>query len=405
MRSWITGSYTGGAVPVRTQVGIIGGGPAGLLLSQILHRNGVESVVLERRSRDYVLGRIRAGVLEWGSVEVLRDAGVGERLDREGRVHDGSRIAWAGRRHLFIDTRKYAGRHMVAYGQTQITEDLYAARDAMEGVVIDEAEEVALHGVDTDAPWLTWRKDGREHRVDCDYIAGCDGFHGVSRQAIPPAVLRTFEKVYPFGWLGILSRTPPLDDIIYTAHDRGFALASQRSPTLSRYYVQCSLDDSLESWPDERFWEEIKARFPGEIAERIVTGPSIEKSIAPLRSFVAEPMRHGRLFLAGDAAHIVPPTGAKGLNLAISDVHYLSRALVEFYGTGSIRHLDEYSDTALRRVWGAARFSWWLTMLLHRFPDRMAFDRRMQEAELDYIASSENARRVLCEQYAGLPLE
>ena len=390
---------------MRTQVGIIGGGPAGLLLSQILHRNGVESVVLERRSREYVLGRIRAGVLEWGSVEVLRNAGVGERLDREGRIHDGSRIAWAGRRQLFIDTRKYAGRPMVAYGQTQITEDLYAARDAMGGGVIDEAEEVTPHGVDTGAPWLTWRKDDREHRVDCDFIAGCDGFHGVSRQAIPPAVLRTHEKVYPFGWLGILSRTPPLDDIVYAAHDRGFALASQRSPALSRYYVQCSLDDRLESWPDERFWEELKARFPGEIAERIVTGPSIEKSIAPLRSFVAEPMRHGRLFLAGDAAHIVPPTGAKGLNLAISDVHYLSRALIEFYATGSARCLDEYSDTALGRVWGAARFSWWLTMLLHRFPGQTAFDRRMQEAELDYIASSEHARRVMCEQYAGLPFE
>ena len=256
-------------------------------------------------------------MLEWGSVEVLRNAGVGERLDREGRVHDGSRIAWAGRRQLFIDTRRYAGRHLMAYGQTQITEDLYAARDAMGGIVIDEAEEVTPHGVDTGAPWLTWRKDDREHRVDCDFIAGCDGFHGVSRQAIPPTVLRTREKVYPFGWLGILSRTLPLDDIVYAAHDRGFALASQRSPALSRYYVQCSLDDRLESWPDERFWEELKARFPGEIAERIVTGPSIEKSIAPLRSFVAEPMRHGRLFLAGDAAHIVPPTGAKGLNLAI----------------------------------------------------------------------------------------
>ena len=390
---------------MRTQVGIIGGGPAGLLLSQILHRNGVESVVLERRSRDYVLGRIRAGVLEWGSVEVLRNAGVGGRLDREGRVHDGARIAWAGRRQLLIDTRGFAGRPMVAYGQTRITEDLYAARDAMGGIVIDEAEEVTPHGVDTDAPWLTWRKDGREHRVDCDYIAGCDGFHGVSRRTIPPAVLRTHEKVYPFGWLGILSRTPPLDDIVYATHDRGFALASQRSPALSRYYVQCSLDDSLEDWPDERFWEELKARFPPEIAERIVTGPSIEKSIAPLRSFVAEPMRHGRLFLAGDAAHIVPPTGAKGLNLAISDVHYLSRALIEFYGTGSTRYLDEYSGTALRRVWGAARFSWWLTMLLHRFPGQTAFDRRMQEAELDYVASSEHARRAMCEQYAGLPFE
>ena len=390
---------------MRTQVGIVGGGPAGLLLSQILHRNGVDSVVLERRSRDHVLGRIRAGVLEWGSVEVLRNAGVGERLDREGSVHDGSRIAWAGRRQFFIDTRKYAGRPLMAYGQTQITEDLYAARDAAGGVVVDEAEEVAPHGVDTDTPWLTYRKSDREHRVDCDFIAGCDGFHGVSRQAVPPGVLRTYEKVYPFGWLGVLSRTPPLDDITYAAHDRGFALASQRNPTLSRYYVQCNLDDSLESWPDERFWEELKARFPPEIADGIVTGPSIEKSIAPLRSFVAEPMRHGRLFLAGDAAHIVPPTGAKGLNLAISDVHYLSRAFVEFYRTGSTRRLDGYSSTALKRVWGAARFSWWLTTLLHRFPDQTAFDRRAHEAELDYIASSEPARRAVCEQYAGLPFE
>jgi len=389
---------------VRVQVGIIGGGPAGLLLSQILHRSGIDNVVLEARSRAYVLARIRAGVLEWGSVEVLRSAGIGERMDREGHVHDGTGIAWSGRGRFFIDTRKYAGRPMMAYGQTNITEDLYAARDAMGGVVIDEAEDVTPHEVAGKRPYLTYRKAGQAHRIDCDFIAGCDGFHGVSRGAVPPSVLRTVEKIYPFGWLGVLSETPPIEEIVYARHARGFALASQRNPMLSRYYIQCPLDTRIEDWPDDKFWAELKARFPPEIAERIVTGPSIEKSIAPLRSFVAEPMRYGRLFLAGDAAHIVPPTGAKGLNLAISDVFYLSRAFIEHY-KGNDRQLESYSDMALRRVWGAARFSWWLTMLLHRFPDQTEFDERARESELDYIARSEHAQRSLCEQYAGLPFE
>ena len=390
---------------MRVQVGIIGGGPAGLLLSQLLHLSGIDNVVLEARSRAYVLSRIRAGVLEWGSVETLRRAGVGERMDREGQVHDGTGIAWAGKRRFFIDTRKYAGRPMMAYGQTNISEDLYAARDAMGGMIIDEAEDVTPHDLASDAPYLSYRKDGETHRVDCDFIAGCDGFHGVSRASIPAAVLKTFEKVYPFGWLGVLSQTPPLDEILYARHARGFALASQRNPTLSRYYIQCALDTRIEDWPDERFWAELKSRFPAEVAERIVTGPSIEKSIAPLRSFVAEPMRYGRLFLAGDAAHIVPPTGAKGLNLAISDVFYLSRALIEYYKRNRAQYLDSYSDMALRRVWGAARFSWWLTLLLHPFPGETAFDQRAREAELDYIARSEHARRSMCEQYAGLPFE
>ena len=390
---------------MRVQVGIIGGGPAGLLLSQLLHLSGIDNVVLEARSRAYVLSRIRAGVLEWGSVETLRRAGVGERMDREGQVHDGTGIAWAGKRRFFIDTRKYAGRPMMAYGQTNISEDLYAARDAMGGMIIDEAEDVTPHDLASDAPYLSYRKDGETHRVDCDFIAGCDGFHGVSRASIPAAVLKTFEKVYPFGWLGVLSQTPPLDEILYARHARGFALASQRNPTLSRYYIQCALDTRVEDWSDERFWAELKSRFPAEVAERIVTGPSIEKSIAPLRSFVAEPMRYGRLFLAGDAAHIVPPTGAKGLNLAISDVFYLSRALIEYYKRNRAQYLDSYSDMALRRVWGAARFSWWLTLLLHPFPDETAFDQRAREAELDYIARSEHARHSMCEQYAGLPFE
>ena len=390
---------------MRTQIGIIGGGPAGLLLSQILHNNGIDSIILERRSRAYVIGRIRAGVLEWGSVDVLRSAGVGERMDRDGRVHDGSGIVWGNEGRFFIDTWKYAGKHMMVYGQTQITEDLYAARDAMGGVIIDEAADVTPHDITSDAPYITYQKDGQEHRLDCDYIAGCDGFHGVSRISMPSSALRPYEKVYPFGWLGILSETPPLDELIYANHERGFALASRRNPMLSRYYIQCDLDADLDDWPDERFWEELKARYPAEIADQIVTGPSIEKSIAPLRSFVAEPMRYGRLFLAGDAAHIVPPTGAKGLNLAISDVYYLSRAFTEFYKNRSTGYLDSYSDMALRRVWNAARFSWWLTMLLHRFPDQTEFDRRAQEVELDYIASSESAMRSMCEQYAGLPFE
>ena len=389
---------------MKTQVAIIGGGPAGLLLSQILHRHGVESVVLERHTREHVLGRIRAGVLEWGSVELLRAAGVGERMDRDGQLHDGSSIVWAGTHRLLIDTRKYAGKSMMVYGQTNITEDLYAARDAADGVVLDEAEDVALHDL-TGTPSVTYRKNGLEHRLECDFVAGCDGFHGVSRSCIPNTVLRTFEKIYPIGWLGVLSRTPPVAGLIYANHKRGFALASRRNPVLSRYYIQCDLDDEIDDWPDDRFWAELKTRFPESVAREIVTGPSIEKSIAPLRSFVAEPMRYGRLFLAGDAAHIVPPTGAKGLNLAISDVFYLSRALSQFYETGEMDYLDRYSDMALRRVWSAARFSWWLTAILHKFPDQSEFDRRAQEVELDYIASSTHAMTAVAEQYAGLPFE
>ncbi len=389
---------------MQTQVVIIGGGPAGLLLSQMLQLRGVDSIVLELRSRAYVLQRIRAGLLEWGSVEILRGAGVGERLDREGFFHDGSMIVWAGARQCLIDTRKYAGRQMVAYGQTNITEDLYAARDAMGGTIIDEARDVTPHAIDTDKPWVSFVKDGLEQRIDCDFIAGCDGSYGVSRKAIPTSVLRTYEKVYPFGWLGIMSETPPLSDVIYANHPRGFALASQRNPMLSRYYIQCEINADIADWPDDRFWPELKARFPRDIADAIATGPSIEKSIAPLRSFVAEPMSYGRLYLAGDAAHIVPPTGAKGLNLAISDVYYLSRALAAFYHDNDMAKLDGYSRTALKRVWGAVRISWRLTNLLHRFPNQDEFDLRMQENELERLADSEAAMRDLAEQYIGLPL-
>ena len=388
---------------MRTQVAIIGGGPAGLLLSQLLHKSGVNSVVLERRPRAYVLQRIRAGLLEWGSVEVLRTAGVGDRMDREGSLHDGTGVVWSGSRHCVIDTKKYTGKPMMAYGQTAITEDLYAARDAMGGVVIDEANNVAIHDIERDSPYVTFQLSGEEQRIDCDYVAGCDGFHGVSRTAIPGDILREFEKVYPFGWLGIMSETPPLDEIVYANHVRGFALASQRNPMLSRYYIQCELETDVDDWPDDRFWEELKARFPRSMADKIVTGPSIEKSIAPLRSFVAEPMSYGRLFLAGDSAHIVPPTGAKGLNLAISDVHYLSAALIAHYDAGKSELLDQYSETALKRVWGAARLSWYLTNLLHRFPNQGEFDLRMQENELEYLAGSESAMRNLSEQYIGLP--
>ncbi len=389
----------------RTQVAIIGGGPAGLLLSHILHRNGIDSIVLERQSRAYVMQRIRAGVLENGSVELLRDVGLGARMDRDGHPHHGSAIAWEGRERFFIDTKKFTGKIMMTYGQTALTEDLYAARDAAGGAIIDQAADVQLHELTTNRPSVTYEKDGSTRRIDCDYVAGCDGFHGVSRASIPASLLKTYEKGYPFGWLGIMSETPPYPDMVYCYHSRGFALASMRNPMLSRYYIQCDLDAKLEEWPDDRFWAEFKARCPQDMAEQIVTGPSIEKSIAPLRSFVAEPMRYGRLCLAGDAAHIVPPTGAKGLNLAISDVFYLSRALTDVLRAGNTHYLDCYSDMALRRVWSSARVSWWLTMLLHRFPDEAPFDAQMRLNQFDYLHASAHAQASLAEQYAGLPFE
>jgi p-hydroxybenzoate 3-monooxygenase len=389
----------------RTQVAIIGGGPAGLLLSHILHRNGIDSIVLERQSRAYVLERIRAGVLEAGTVALLREVGLGARMDREGQPHAGSAIAWEGRPHFLIDARKYTGKPMMAYGQTAITEDLYAARDAAGGQIVDQAGNVALHELASARPYVTFDKDGSQRRIDCDYVAGCDGSHGVSRHSIPVALAKTYEKGYPFGWLGIMSETPPFPEICYCQHSRGFALASMRNPMLSRYYIQCDLNDSVDDWPDERFWTEFKARCPKDMADQIVTGPSIEKSIAPLRSFVAEPMRYGRLFLAGDAGHIVPPTGAKGLNLAVSDVFYLSRALTEAYRTGKAHYLDCYSDMALRRVWSSARLSWWLTMLLHRFPDETPFEQQVRLNQFDYLLASEHAQASLAEQYGGLPFE
>ena len=389
---------------MRTQVAVIGGGPSGLLLSQILGRAGIDSIVLERQSRAYVLARVRAGVLEWGSVQILRAAGVGERMDREGKVHSLTGLAWGAENVLYIDIERHTGRHFMAYGQTPLTEDLYNARDREGGTTIDEAADVMAHDVAGDRPYVTYDKEGQSSRIDCDFVAGCDGFHGVSRTVIPPRELRVYEKEYPFGWLGVLSETPPLAELIYANHSRGFALASQRNAMLSRYYVQCPLTDTVDDWPDTRFWEELLARYPPEIAAKIVTGPSIEKSIAPLRSFVAEPLRYGRLYLAGDAAHIVPPTGAKGLNLAISDVHYLSRGLIEYYESGSRAGLDTYSDTALRRVWASERFSWWLTNLMHRFPDRSDFDLRMQEAELQQLSTSDRAQAAMAEQYAGIPL-
>ncbi|MDA3887360.1 MAG: 4-hydroxybenzoate 3-monooxygenase [Allgaiera sp.] len=387
---------------MKTQVCIVGGGPAGLLLSHLLHLAGIESVVLERRTRDYVLGRIRAGVLEWGSVKLLEEAGLGARMRKQGFVHHGTYLA-SQNRGFRIDFKARAGHPVMVYGQTEVTHDLYKARDAAGGMVIDEAEGVTLHGL-PDRPHVTYVKDGTEHRIDCDYIAGCDGYHGVSRQAIPATLLKTFEKVYPFGWLGVLSETKPVsDELIYANHSRGFALCSMRNEHLSRYYLQVPVDDPVKKWTDTAFWDELKLRIPHDAADRLETGPSIEKSIAPLRSFVAEPMRWGRLFLAGDAAHIVPPTGAKGLNLAVSDVHYLSQALIAHYRDGADDLIEGYSDRALTRVWKAIRFSWWMTTLLHRFPDQTEFDQRLREVEMDYLEGSEAAQTALAENYIGLP--
>jgi len=391
---------------MKTKVAIIGSGPSGLLLGRLLEQAGIDAVILERQSREYVLGRIRAGVLEQGTVDLLDEAGVGRRMHAEGLVHDGIELCFEGARHRIDLHGLTGGKRVTVYGQTEVTRDLMDARKASGATTVYEAEDVSLHGFDTESPSVRWRHDGREHELACDFIAGCDGYHGVSRQSVPAGAIRSYERVYPFGWLGVLCDTPPVsEELIYANHARGFALCSMRSRTRSRYYVQCPLDEKLEDWPDERFFDELRRRLDPQAASRLVTGPSIEKSVAPLRSFVAEPMRFGRLFLAGDAAHIVPPTGAKGLNLAASDIRYLSRALIDHYRAGRDTGLDEYSARCLRRIWKAERFSWWMTSLMHRFPDTGDFGQKIQEAELAYLVSSRAASTALAENYVGLPFE
>ena len=389
---------------MKTQVCIIGGGPSGLMLSQLLHLKGIDTVVLERQSREYVLGRIRAGVLEHGFAELMREAQCGERMDKEGEIHDGFLIAHGGQVSR-VDLHKYSGgSSVVVYGQTELTRDLYAARDRMNGVVIHNAEDVQPHDLKSATPYVTYRSGDEVVRIDCDFVIGADGFHGVSRKSIPRDVLKEYEKVYPFGWLGVLSRTKPVSpELIYAKHERGFALCSLRSQVLSRYYIQVPLTDSVEDWSDDAFWAELKRRLPADVAAQLVTGASIEKSIAPLRSFVAEPMRYGNLFLAGDAAHIVPPTGARGLNSAASDIYYLYHAMVAHYKNGDSTGLDKYSEKALARVWKAQRFSWWMTTMLHTFPESLAYDQKLQDTDLAYLFSSEKALGSLAESYVGLP--
>jgi p-hydroxybenzoate 3-monooxygenase len=390
----------------RTQVAIVGAGPSGLLLGQLLAKAGIDNVVLERQSGAYVLGRIRAGVLEQTTADLLGEAGVAARMHAEGLVHDGFELCFGGARHRIDLAGHTGGKHVVVYGQTEVTRDLMEARAAAGLPTVYEAKDVAPHGFDTNTPSLTYTHDGQAQELRCDFIAGCDGYHGPCRAAVPPAALSIFEKVYPFGWLGVLADTPPVShELIYSNHERGFALCSMRSPTRTRYYVQCSLHDTVEQWSDDAFWDELRRRLDPAAAESMVTGPSIEKSIAPLRSFVAEPMRFGRLFLAGDAAHIVPPTGAKGLNLAASDVRFLSRALIEHYRDRSDEGIDRYSERCLSRVWKAERFSWWFTSLMHKLPDTGAIGQRLQRAELDYLVRSHAATTAMAENYVGLPFE
>jgi p-hydroxybenzoate 3-monooxygenase len=389
---------------MKVQVCIIGGGPSGLLLSQLLHLQGIDTIVLEKYSRDHVLARIRAGVLEHGFAKLMREAKCGERMDREGEVHEGIQISHDGVLDR-VDLHKYSGgSSVIVYGQTELTRDLYEARDRMGGRIVHGAEDVIPHDINSNNPYVTYREGDKVVRIDCEYIIGADGFHGVSRKSIPKDVLREYERVYPFGWLGVLSRTKPVSsELIYAKHERGFALCSLRSQVLSRYYIQVPLTDSAEGWADDAFWDELRRRLPSEVAANLITGPSIEKSIAPLRSFVAEPMRYGRLLLAGDAAHIVPPTGARGLNSAASDIYYLYHAMLDHYKAGNDAGLDGYSKRALARVWKAQRFSWWMTMMLHRFPESTPYEVKLQETEMTYLFSSEAALRSLAENYVGLP--
>ncbi len=391
---------------LKTQVAIIGAGPSGLLLGQLLHNAGIQNLVLERQTADHVQGRIRAGVLEPGMVDLLREAGVSRRMDTEGLVHDGFALARDGRlTHIDLKTLT-GGQSVMIYGQTEVTRDLMAARAAGGATTFYEASNVQPHDLKSDQPWLTFEHQGQAFRLECDYVAGCDGFHGVARQSIPSEALRVFERVYPFGWLGMLADTPPVHpELVYATHPRGFALCSMRSLTRSRYYLQVPAQEPLADWSDERFWAELKNRLPVDLAEQLVTGPSIEKSIAPLRSFVVEPMQYGRLFLLGDAAHIVPPTGAKGLNLAASDVSTLFRILLKVYGEGRVELLERYSAICLRRVWKAERFSWWMTSMLHQFPQADDFTQRIAESELDYFMNSEAGRTTIAENYVGLPYE